>query len=348
MIAVVLGLAASTLAACDAYRPAVAPELTPVPTLTPPPAACWSVNPSEPGMIGFTTATDTCVPASTLVALHCAGSDPLLVRGEGSTRQQRFVGGPFAVASALPSSARLLGTRADLQVYAVPHQRQWLYAQRGGVVERWLPLPLVPVPPPAAPPISVGETTSSPTPSATASPLPGTAPSVFFIGDSITRGGMLSLQASLPGWLTGFDAVVGRSSGSGVAIASALAASPDPPDVVVVELGTNDSDPVAFRANAQSILTSLQNVPLVIWQTTHGPMSRIPDINTQIRRVVRGFQNTSIADWNAFVPPEDLTSDGVHPLTQHEDDMAKLLVPILQGWVAAASRSSASCPGPSS
>jgi lysophospholipase L1-like esterase len=295
---------------------------------------------------GFTTPTDACVPASTLVALRCAGADPVLVRGEGSSQLQRFIGGPFAVAAALPSDARLLGSRPDMQVYSVPHERRWLYVSRGDIVERWLPLPVIPIPTPAASAISVGATLSEPPPTETVPPSPGTVPSVFFIGDSITRGGTLPLQMSLPGWSTGFDAVVGRSSYSGVSIASTLAVSTVPPDVVVVELGTNDSDPVAFRANARAILTSLQDVPLVIWQTTHGPMSRIPEINTQIRRVVRGFQNTVIADWDAFIPPEDLTSDGVHPLAQNEDEMAKLLVPMLQDWVtAAASRRDASCPG---
>jgi hypothetical protein len=122
----------------------------------------------------------------------------------------------------------------------------------------------------------------------------------------------------------------------GVAIAASIAALSPPPDVVVVELGTNDGDPVAFRANADAILTSLENIPLVLWQTTHGPMSRIPEINLQILQAVLNFPNTAIADWDTFVPAADLSSDGVHPLAQHEDDMARLLVPMLQSWVMVA------------
>jgi hypothetical protein len=156
------------------------------------------------------------------------------------------------------------------------------------------------------------------------------------VGDSIASGARYYLQGYLPGWTSAVDAVVGRSSVVGVSIAASIAASSPPPDVVVVELGTNDGDPVAFRANAEAILTSLENIPLVIWQTTHGPMSRIPEINLQILQAVLDFPNTAIADWDTLVPAADLSPDGVHPMAQHEDDMARLLVPMLQSWVMVA------------
>ena len=162
------------------------------------------------------------------------------------------------------------------------------------------------------------------------------------------RGATPWLLASLPGWISTVDAEIGRASFSGVAIAEAVATGVSKPDVVVVELGTNDADPVAFRANAEAIFTSLKDVPLVIWQTTHGPMDHVPLVNDEIRRVARRFPNTAIADWDAFVPAEDLTSDGVHPLTNHEDDMAKLIVPLLGAWADAASRPALErCPGTS-
>jgi hypothetical protein len=177
--------------------------------------------------------------------------------------------------------------------------------------------------------------------------VPGAAPSVLVIGDSIARGADPWLRASLQGWIVTVDAEIGRASGSGVAIAAAISGTTPAPDVVVVELGTNDADPVAFRANAEAILASLQDVGLVIWQTAHGPMAHVPAVNAQIRRVVRRYPNTAIADWDAFVPDEDLTSDGVHPLGDHEDDMAKLVAPMLQTWVASASHPTpAACPAP--
>jgi lysophospholipase L1-like esterase len=153
------------------------------------------------------------------------------------------------------------------------------------------------------------------------------------------------LQAYLPGWTTGFDAVVGRSSYSGVSIAATLAAQEPPPDVVVVELGTNDADPAAFLVNAQAILTSLRDVPLVIWQTAHRPASYTVDVNAAIAQATANFPNTVVADWDGFVPPEDLVSDGVHPQSIHEDDMARLLAPLLSAWDAVASKTlSTRCP----
>jgi hypothetical protein len=268
------------------------------------------------------------------MARQCGALGPVIVRGDGTPQQQRFVGGMFAVAvTSLPLNAQLLGRDGDMSVYGIPHQPQWLYVRRGDASERWLPLPTKPVQAPAAPPVSFGPTTAPLPPAPTSSPALGRQPSVLIIGDSIAAGATYYLQGYLPGWSSSVDAVVGRPSIVGVAIAEAAAASSPPPDVVVVELGTNDGDPVAFRANAEAILTALHDIPLVIWQTTHGPMSRIPDVNAQIYRAALDFPNTSVADWNTFIPPGDLNFDGVHPLGQHEDDMARLLVPMLQNWV---------------
>ena len=303
------------------------------------------------GASGFTTPVGACVPAASLVMLRCQGSAELLVRGAGTRRPRRFIGGPFAVATpVLPSDSRLLGTNAGMHVFRVPGDPRFLYVRRGGAVERWLPLPTraIPSPSPSSPATSAPGATSLPSAPSPSVLVPGSAPSVSFIGDSILSGATPWLRSALPGWIDVVDALVGRASSSGVAIAAAQAARLPPPDVVVVELGTNDADPVAFGANVREILTSLQDIPLVIWQTTHGPMDHVPLINAQIRRITRRFPNTAIADWDTFVPVEDLASDGVHPLPDHEDDMAKLIVPMLEAWVAAASRPALeSCPGAS-
>lgn len=102
-----------------------------------------------------------------------------------------------------------------------------------------------------------------------------------------------------------------------------------------MELGTNDSDPAVFRANALRILSTLKDVPLVVWQTTHGPMTTIPQMNAVIHEVVPHYGNTAIADWHSYVNDGMLVSDGVHPQTEYEDAMATLVSPILDGWRAA-------------
>jgi hypothetical protein len=249
------------------------------------------------------------------------------------------------VLDGLPAGAEFLGRSGDTQVFALLHQPLWLIVKRADVVERWLPLPTERIPRPTVPAPTFGPTPTLPLPPPS-SPAPAAAPSVFFIGDSITYAATPWLQAYLPGWRTGFDAVVGRSSYSGVSIAEALAAEPPPPDVVVVELGTNDADPAAFLVNAQAILTSLRDVPLVIWQTAHRPAPYTVEVNAAVAQATASFPNTVIADWDRFVPPDDLVSDSVHPQTIHDDDMARLLAPLLSAWDGVASRSfSTRCPG---
>jgi hypothetical protein len=328
---------------------------------TPPSSSSSAFPSSDPVVLGcteaaglaasvtlFATRQGTCVPATALVGVHCYGTSPLLVRGAGTLHSSRYAGGPLALAlDGLPADVEFLGRNGDTQVFAVPHQPLWLIVQRADIVERWLPLPSQRISRPAVPAPAFGTT---PTPTlpfpAPSSPAPADAPSVFFIGDSITDAATPWLQAYLPGWRTGFDAVVGRSSYSGVSIASTLAAEEPPPDVVVVELGTNDADPAAFLVNAQAILASLREVPLVIWQTAHQPAAYAVDVNVAIAQVTASFPNTVIADWDRFVPPEDLVSDGVHPQSVHEDDMARLLVPLLSSWNAVASKTlSTRCPG---
>lgn len=205
-----------------------------------------------------------------------------------------------------PEAAVFARSAGGTSVMTVPGEPRWLFVQRDAQTERWLPLPTGSV-----------------------------ARSVLFIGDSITDGAAPALTTMLSGWTAAFDAVVGRPSVGGVAPAAAAAALRPTPDVVVVELGTNDADPAAFEANLRTILTSLASVPLVLWQTVHSPQPAAADVNAAGRRLAERFPNVAIADWNAFVPPAAISSDGVHPLVGHEGLMAKLIAPLLSTWVQA-------------
>lgn len=268
-----------------------------------------------PGRVEFDAADGACLPASTLLMAQCAlDQPPILVRGSGTDHERRYLGGSYRVAVGhLPDGAKVVGSSSTgTTVYAVPHEPERIWVSDPLGLTRWLALP-------AADPWHAQ----------------GRSPSVFFIGDSITDGAEPYLSADLPGWTTGYDAVVGRSSESGVAPAEAQAQATPPPDVVVVELGTNDGDPTVFRQNALHILTSLKAIPLVVWQTVHGPMTAAPDMNRAIRNLVPRFGNTGIADWSHYVTDDMLVSDGVHPQTQFEDAMANLITPILDGWRAA-------------
>ena len=160
-------------------------------------------------------------------------------------------------------------------------------------------------------------------------------PVAWLIGDSILDGGREVVEERLAGWDLTLDAEVGRSSSSAPAIAQAAVESR--PDVVLVELGTNDSSAPMFREHLVETLQILSGVPLVLWQTSHGPAEEttIPAVNAAIREVAGASPNTSIADWEAFVPEEAVQTDGIHPDEDFLYLEADLLVPLLKQWRAA-------------
>jgi lysophospholipase L1-like esterase len=274
--------------------------------------------------VQFHSSRGECIATARLFGYRCSDSvPPVIVRNVGADRRT-YIGGRFSVAvRRLPLGAASLGRSDGTHLFAVPGDPSWLFVRQDGILSRWLPLPRT---------------------------APATPPRAFFLGDSIMQGAESAVAESLPQWSSSFDAVIGRPSAGGVAPAQALAATHDLPEVVVVELGTNDVDPAVFRANAARILSALRGVPLVVWQTAHGPMSTIADIDRAIRQTVPRSSNTSIADWNAFVPADALQADGVHPLPDRVDEVARLLHPVLTEWLEASrGRGATACgPGPGS
>jgi lysophospholipase L1-like esterase len=228
--------------------------------------------------------------------------------GAGGAATERFVGGRFALpVASLPTGAAPIGEGAGMQVYTVADGPGLLYVGEGDGVTRWLRLPRRRV---------------------------GDPPTAYVIGDSIADGASPFISETLAGWSIGFDTSIGRGTNSALTIAAAQGI--ERPDVVLVELGTNDSDPVTFRENAVAILSSLRRVPLVVWQTAHGPLVNIPGVNIHIRGLMPAYPNTLIADWDAFVNDEDLIADGVHPAPDHQDLMARLVAPMLTRWLEVA------------
>jgi lysophospholipase L1-like esterase len=259
---------------------------------------------------------DGCVPPERLLGFRCSPDEPIVIEvGAGTREAERFIGEHWATPmDALPTGAFPIGDGGDMQVFGVPGDEKTLYVARGDdTVERWLRLPRLGASDP---------------------------PTAFVIGDSIADGAEPSILQSLPGWSIGFDAVIGRGTNSALTEAAAQAAVR--PDVVVIELGTNDADPIAFRENGATILETLQHVPLVVWQTAHGPLENIPGVNIHIHGLVSQYPNAVVADWDTFVSDDDLSSDGVHPAAGDEDLMAALIAPILAGWLEVANGGGAS------
>jgi hypothetical protein len=303
------------------------------PLPTPGPGSCPA---PEPGVSFFRDPGGACLPSRVLREVRCdPASAPVVVRWAGSGHERRYLGGDFAIAvRAVPTQADLVGrTPTGAEVYVDRGAPDWLWTREGSTITRWLALPpAVPWSPTTAP-VSTPTGPSGSSASPSTNPVPGL--DAWFIGDSITDGAAPFIVADLPGWTVHVDAVIGRPSVEGIVPAATAAAAVPPPAAVVVELGTNDQTSQTFRANATRILDSLKEVPVVLWQTVHGPMTAVPSINAAIHDLAADYPNTALANWHGFVTKDMLTSDGVHPLSEHESAMADLVTPMLEAWRAA-------------
>jgi hypothetical protein len=246
-----------------------------------------------------------CIPRTGVVEYRCDGAAPLVVFDLGSEEERRFLGGSFTVpVPRLPEGAEVVGVGDGAQLVTVPDESRRLFTVKGSTITRWLALPA---------PSVVGDT-----------------PAAFLLGDSLLDGGAFAFPAALPGWSLEIDATNGRTSAAGAAVAEARTV---PDSAVVVELGTNDQSVSTFEANAERILASFRDVPLVLWQNVEGPPDLVPadEINATIETLAGRRPNVAIADWDGEVPEEYLF-DGVHPDPAHADAMADLIAPLLQRW----------------
>ena len=308
--------------ACDAAQ-AGAPSLTPGPQGVISPVAEPQLAPNaiprgrcdlSPAETGATVAEavrladGTCLLPRNAVVYRCDPAFAPVVSLGIENLPRRFLGGAYAVPVAtLPDDARPLGVASVGGLFVTPDHRA-LYVEAGGRIERWLSLP---------------------DPNAIDQP-----PSAFMIGDSILDGGQSDIVAGLPDWSIGVDALIGRGSGGGVTVAESM--SQPLPDVVLIELGVNDADAAVFAQNAQRILAAAGGADLVVWVTAHGPDPTTAGVNRAIFSAMGAMPNGAILDWDRLVPPEDLSSDGVHPATGQEGLLASFVDPFLESWVLAA------------
>lgn len=253
-----------------------------------------------------------CIPRSQIVGYRCENADPLIMFDEGSGAERRFLGGVFTVVvPRLPEGAEVIGVGDGAQLVTVAGDDRRLYTVRGSSIWRWLALP-------------------------PASQLAADLPQAFMLGDSLLDGGAPALIAALPEWTIEIDALPGRGSATGAAIAEARTARDQ---VVLVELGTNDRGTEAFAQNAKRIVSGFREAALVLWQNVQGPPDIVaaPEINAAIGTLAGRRPNMAIVDWDAGVP-EELLFDGVHPDPEHQDAMATLIAPMLERWRAAATQ----------
>jgi hypothetical protein len=303
---------ATLTAACRAGARA---QGTPNPVPASPPAspgsACAPIGAAGEGVTvhALHTLEGGCVLPAHAVVYRCAeGLDSVAAFRLDTDAPEVFVGGRFAVqVRSIPEGARMVGGADRTHWYRIPGDPRFLYASRGSDLIRWLALP-----------------------------APGSvpAPGALLIGDSILDGAEPYIGQALPRWTMSFDAQIGRASLAGVTIASAWA--PTWTNAVVVELGTNDEDPLAFGQHADAILASFSQVPVIFWVTVHSPSDVAPLVNQEIRRAIAATPNGVIANWNANAPPHAFISDGVHLTPERQGVFANFLTPLLSAWRTAA------------
>jgi hypothetical protein len=167
-------------------------------------------------------------------------------------------------------------------------------------------------------------------------------PQVLAIGDSVMLDARTGLERALHGWKVDVEAEVGDTTFVGLRVAAAQRDRTG--EVVIVELGTNESDVQGFAERATQMLEDLSGAGLVIWLTVRSPKSYAPAINDAIRTVVSRFPNAVLADWNRVAPPGGFIGDGVHLNERGIRAMVRLLAPTAKRWrTAAEGRGPLSC-----
>jgi hypothetical protein len=325
------------LTACDGSGTQAPPPLDP-PSLGSSPGGGACSETEVDGAIAMRFEADgSCLPGEVMILFRCSPEAVPVLRISSVAGPALFLGGPFAVpVRAVSAGVRFAGAadRSEVLIADPPapglspkgsissspsvegseptvEPEPLVYVRNDGVTERWLRL-------------EDRRGLHDP-------------PVVWVMGDSILDGGRDAVEAGLSDWNVTLDAEVGRSASSGVALAEEAVAQDA--DAVVVELGTNDSSPVAFRGYLIQTLDILASVPLVIWQTARGPEGdeSIRAVNEAIREIVPSYPNVAIADWEAFVPAEAVLGDGIHPDEGFEHLESELLVPMLAEWRGALS-----------
>jgi hypothetical protein len=311
-IAAIVSLAVPACETLAATPPPPAPASSPVLDATEAPGtppACPLPPLPDPLVVAqvYRDPAAGCVPPRRLVAVRCSGLvDPVIVVGVRRRRPTVFLGGRFAVpTTAVPGEAAVLGVTATERVWWTPERE--LFVEGGGGTGRWLRLP------------PTGELRAH--------------PSGWLIGDSILDGASDAVMEALPRWELSVDAEAGRTAAGGMAPAASAAASA--PDVVVLELGTNDADPAAFRSAAGSMSEALADVPLVVWVVPRSPKVSTAAIGDALREVAAAHPNTTTADWAAEAPVDAFSADGVHLLPDRQDVFASFISGRLTAWARA-------------
>ena len=149
---------------------------------------------------------------------------------------------------------------------------------------------------------------------------------VAMVGDSVMLGARDQLLAQFAGLPVTVDAVEDRSLLG--AIGMFQSAGPALGDVVVLDLGYNDSsDPTVFRERIDGAMAALAGVKHVIWLNQHEFRPDRAGMNAELFAAASRYANLEVVDWNAEVVahPEHVYGDAIHLTPAGQAAMAALV-----------------------
>jgi hypothetical protein len=162
-----------------------------------------------------------------------------------------------------------------------------------------------------------GLATDPPTVPAETDTQPSGPRSVVIVGDSISVGANDDYLATMPLDDVSVEAESGiRLRGQRKVLTFVIGADPD---VLVVELGTNDL-PVyepAFLDEIDSVLDEASDLPCVRWVIPYAPRAAtaVKAVREHLEDAVGRYPNLGLVDWEGMVEddPTLLSGDGLHP-----------------------------------
>ena len=170
---------------------------------------------------------------------------------------------------------------------------------------------------------------------------------VLNLGDSLAVGSAPELERKLTGRTVTTLAARDRTSAQALSILRGVSTVPS---TIVVQLGTNDSDVRAFRANVRSIVAVARRASAKVWWVNISrPVlngTSASDLNAVLTAEAARQDNLQIIDWKAAVAAATVQlSDDVHPTAAGYDKRATLIADALAGADSTLGACASAAPG---
>jgi len=155
---------------------------------------------------------------------------------------------------------------------------------------------------------------------------------VAAIGDSVMLGSAAEIELRLGDGIV--DATVSRQFLDAPTLVAELVARPEPPQVIIVGLGTNGP---AQERHFDQVMEAAGEDRLMVFVNVHVPRSWEEDTNRTLAEGVERYDNAVLVDWAAATEGRDdlFAADGFHPKQPGRVIMADLIAEaIFPNWVS--------------